>query len=180
MPSVDLTGTWVFNDYISPPNGDDVTFNFSFISDYESFTAIRVVSEDGSLYYMEYISEDTSLAPARVYDGSWNSESGRHFQTIKILSKLSEVTNGSELLTWLQANATKQESATKVSVDLTTLQGWSSLSGGTHNITIVAKADGYRDSAPSAAVQVEKAPAVVMPNKGDIITLDSKQYRVLN
>ena len=63
------------------------------------------------------------------------------------------------------------------SVDLTTLAGWSGLAAKTYNITIVAKADGYRDSAPSAAVQVEKAAA--MPNKGDIITLDSKQYRVL-
>ena len=43
------------------------------------------------------------------------------------------------------------------SVDLTTLPGWSSLSTGSHNITIVAKADGYRDSEPSAAVSVEKA-----------------------
>ena len=62
------------------------------------------------------------------------------------------------------------------SVDLTTLPGWSSLADGSHNITIVAKADGYRDSEPSAAVSVEKA---TMPVKGDIITLDSKQYRVL-
>ena len=45
------------------------------------------------------------------------------------------------------------------SVDLTTLPGWSSLADGAHNITIVAKADGYRDSEPSAAVSVEKAPA---------------------
>ena len=42
------------------------------------------------------------------------------------------------------------------SVDLTTLAGWEALSSGTHNITIVAKANGYRDSEPSAAVQVEK------------------------
>ena len=46
----------------------------------------------------------------------------------------------------------------KKSVDLTTLPGWSSLSDGTHNITIVAKADGYRDSEPSAAVSVTKGP----------------------
>ena len=46
------------------------------------------------------------------------------------------------------------------SVDLTTLPGWSSLADGSHNITIVAKADGYRDSAPSAAVSVEKAPTI--------------------
>ena len=32
------------------------------------------------------------------------------------------------------------------SVDLTTLPGWASLSTGSHNITIVARADGYRDS----------------------------------
>ena len=64
-------------------------------------------------------------------------------------------------------------------IDLTTLPGWSSLSDGTHNITIVAKAENYRDSEPSAAVSVTKAAPVVMPVKGDIITLDSKQYRVL-
>ena len=45
------------------------------------------------------------------------------------------------------------------SVDLTTLPGWPSLSTGSHNITVVAKADGYRDSEPSAAVSVEKANA---------------------
>ena len=37
------------------------------------------------------------------------------------------------------------------SVDLTTLPGWASLSTGSHNITVVAKAAGYRDSEPSAA-----------------------------
>ena len=67
----------------------------------------------------------------------------------------------------------------RISVDVSTLAGWSSLADGSHNITVVAKADGYRDSEPSAAVSVEKLPAVVMPVKGDIITLDSKQYRVL-
>ena len=44
------------------------------------------------------------------------------------------------------------------SVDLTTLPGWSSLSAGEHTITIKAKAAGYRDSGPSAEVQVTKAP----------------------
>lgn len=45
------------------------------------------------------------------------------------------------------------------SVDLTTLAGWEALSSGSHNITIVAKANGYRDSAPSAAVSVTKGGA---------------------
>lgn len=67
----------------------------------------------------------------------------------------------------------------KISVDVTTLPGWSALAAKTYDITVVAKANGYRDSEPSAAVSVEKAAPVVMPVKGDIITLDSKQYRVL-
>ena len=43
------------------------------------------------------------------------------------------------------------------SIDLTTLPGWSGLSEGSHNITVVAKADGYKDSEPSAGVTVTKA-----------------------
>lgn len=68
-------------------------------------------------------------------------------------------------------------STPRLSVDVSTLAGWANLSAGEKSITIVAKAAGYKDSAPSAAVQVTKAAA--MPAKGDIITLDSKQYRVL-
>lgn len=43
------------------------------------------------------------------------------------------------------------------SVDLSTLSGWASLTDGEYNVTIVAKADGYRDSEPSAAVSVTKS-----------------------
>lgn len=41
-------------------------------------------------------------------------------------------------------------------IDLTTFPGWSSLSTGSHSITIVAKADRYRDSEPSTAVLCSK------------------------
>jgi len=68
-------------------------------------------------------------------------------------------------------------STSRVSVDVSTLAGWANLAAGSHDITIVAKASGFKDSAPSAAVQVTKSAS--MPAKGDIITLDSKQYRVL-
>lgn len=52
------------------------------------------------------------------------------------------------------------------SIDLTTLPSWASLSTGSHNITIVAKADGYRDSEPSAAVTVNKPAATVTLSAG--------------
>lgn len=48
-------------------------------------------------------------------------------------------------------------STPRLSVDVSTLAGWANLSAGEKNITIVAKAAGYKDSAPSAAVKVTKA-----------------------
>lgn len=53
-------------------------------------------------------------------------------------------------------NGTKLTVSKIKSIDLTTLPGWSSLSSGTHNITIVAKAAGYMDSEKSAVVEVTK------------------------
>ena len=42
------------------------------------------------------------------------------------------------------------------SIDFTTLSGWQSLSPGSHNITIVAKADGYIDSIPTTPIELYK------------------------
>lgn len=57
----------------------------------------------------------------------------------------------------ISADGTKLTVSKIKSVDLTTLPGWSSLSDGSHNITIVAKADGYRDSEKSTGVEVTKS-----------------------
>lgn len=57
-------------------------------------------------------------------------------------------------------------STSRKSVDLTTLTGWEALSSGTHNITVVAKADGYRDSEPSEAVSVTKQGAHTLTISG--------------
>lgn len=43
--------------------------------------------------------------------------------------------------------------------DLSTNAKWSTLAGGTHNVTIIAKADGYENSEPSTAVTVTKESA---------------------
>lgn len=50
-----------------------------------------------------------------------------------------------------------EASTPRLSVDVSTLAGWANLSAGSHDITIVAKASGFKDSAPSAAVKVTKA-----------------------
>lgn len=49
-----------------------------------------------------------------------------------------------------------EASTPRLSVDVSTLTGWDALSAGEKSITVVAKASGFKDSAPSAAVQVTK------------------------
>ena len=63
------------------------------------------------------------------------------------------------------------------SYDLSTSSKWASLSDGDHVVQLKAKGTGFGDSSFSNSVTVTKGSA--MPSKGDIITLDSKQYRVL-
>lgn len=154
------TETWVLNETLIIDA--TVTYKVNFTTNNESKTSfeIRYVRGDKELQY------DGSL----VYsNGTWLQEA---YRTVTF-----ETAPTGDLLAWLQANGTKQSSTPRLSVDVSTLAGWANLSAGEKSITIVAKASGFKDSAPSAAVQVTKAAA--MPAKGDIITLGSKQYRVL-
>lgn len=65
----------------------------------------------------------------------------------------STVTTPTEMTCALVSEA----ASSKLSVDLTTLSGWSNLAPGNHTIKIVAKGTGYRDSEKSAGVEVTKA-----------------------
>ena len=160
------TETWVLNKELL--NLTEQIFNVNFTSNGQSYTSLMIYIPEPSQRIIIY--GETSVYMSDL-DG-WTNEA---YRTIVLDSPAT-----GDLLTWLTADGVKQTPSTpRLSVDLTTLPGWSSLSAKTYDITVVAKADGYRDSEPSAAVSVEKAPAVVMPVKGDIITLDSKQYRVL-
>ena len=150
MAVTDLTGTtWVFNAEI--PYTGYLRYNINFRSNETNYIAIQY-DEDGFMY--RFTESITYTVYNEFLSGPWIDET---YKTITITGG-ADVTN-TNLINWLQANATQQTVSTKVSIDLTTLSSWSSLSDGSHNITIVAKADGYRDSGPSAAVSVEKAAA---------------------
>lgn len=165
-----MAETWLLNETIT--NTEAWSISAPFNSNNQDFEGIKIASFKGSkVTYLK--NEGNSVI---VYDMSAGATTGwtdSAYRTITFDAPVTDTT----LLTWLQANGTKQSN--KLSVDLTTLSGWSNLALGNHTIKIVAKADGYRDSEPSASVSVTKAPTVVMPAKGDIITLDLKQYRVL-
>ena len=91
-----LAGTWVFNETLEL--GNDAYYSLSFSSGDKEFYSIGITSGMG------YLDFSTDSASYTVYNGEWQYD----YKIITINSKLSEVENGDSLLTWLQANATKQ------------------------------------------------------------------------
>ena len=61
--------------------------------------------------------------------------------------------------------------------DLSTSTKWANLADGDHVVKLRARGSGYGSSSFSNSVTVKKGAA--MPAKGDLITIESKQYRVL-
>ena len=67
----------------------------------------------------------------------------------------------------------------QVSVDMSTLSGWSNVSSGSHTLTIKAKASGYRDSEASTGVSFTKASSgyqVRLTGSGD----DAGQVKIFD
>ena len=168
MAAIDLTGTkWVFNDDITPITNNSV-FQINFSSNSYNLVALatgqQVDQYDKPIegvafitYYKVYPSSviSDSILSYTTFEGhSYAYWTDNSYKTITITGGV-DATNAT-LISWLEANATLQTTANQKQVDLTTLPGWASLSTGSHNITIVAKADGYRDSQQSAGVEVTK------------------------
>lgn len=97
-----LAWTWVFNDNAyGAYAADNKTFNVTFISNAQTFNSIIFNNNpmNGGMFY------DTLRV---VHPDDTSHFIDQSYRTIAITSKFSEVTNGDELLAWLQANATKQ------------------------------------------------------------------------
>lgn len=99
----ELTGIWTFNEKeVEPPftQEGEILKELEWIVSFDSFGVLfsKITYSDGIISYYDnerYI---------EVYTGEWIDG----YQHIEITSKLSEVIGGDILLTWLQANATKQ------------------------------------------------------------------------
>lgn len=96
-----LAGTWVFNDAITLDSAQ--SFSLVFISGGIQGTSISI-EENFGLFSLYYTWENSNVTQAFT-GGQWTDTT---YKTITITSNLSEVTNGDQLLAWLQANATKQ------------------------------------------------------------------------
>lgn len=87
-------------------------------------------------------------------EGNISNVSGNSFQFINSYDRTANIT------------ITTKKATSQVTIDLTTLSGWGNVANGEHNIQVVAKADGYRDSEKSTAVSFTKGSATVTLSAG--------------
>lgn len=183
MPISDLTGTtWVLNtpytgsiastitsynvnytyfspqynhienaDYIVIPPSSNGSSPLWLNTDGELSGAIYNPDQDTPIGWNDrYLSEETWCN----YSGSGgNSQVWDATITFDSVDAGADATN-STLISWLEAHATQQSS--QLSVDLSTLSGWSNVSSGSHTLKVKAKATGYQDSALSAGASFVK------------------------
>ena len=150
-----MAETWLLNEQPQWIGISSRDFSIQFTSNNQSFTLFRFNRSGANQYDLQY---NDVVVNGGTWNNSLNSPNWTGWANSAYRTVTFETAPTGDLLTWLQANGTKQSN--KLSVDLTTLSGWSNLAPGNHTIKIVAKGTGYRDSEPSAAVSVTKAAEV--------------------
>ena len=131
-----LAGTWIINDTInfSELSTED-EFDFSWFINYNvsgdsrdfvRMDAYRFYQEDekgntvlgGGINYVPYSTGIPEPLGAYAFADDLSMWENDSYKTITITSKLSEVENGNILLSWLQANATKQGTSTEILINV--------------------------------------------------------------
>lgn len=178
-PVTDLTGTtWVFNDTLPP--------HFSEKGEYYTEGNIRGLTPTSDYgYFINFIWKDENGEYNCNYIYNYNYDAGtiigvatypdgpaHWFNGSMTITGGTDATN-TNLITWLEANATKQATTSKISVDLTTLSGWGNVADGQHSIQVVAKANGYENSEYSQAVKISKGNKLYSKN-GKLISYKGK------
>jgi len=140
-----VKGVWVFNQFYNPATGVS-NVNVNFTTNGQTYSHIAFLNDGWQIWY---------TIPGEVFaadDGEfWYNEA---YRTIDFGETEQEVSQ--EFYDWFTANAVQQAdepeqeepTVTPVTFDLSTLN----LPAGTHTITVKARANGYADSAESAAV----------------------------
>lgn len=162
------TETWVLNETIPIGSTSNDFTGLSFVSNNSSYDRIyfeRVNFEEAQMFYY---AGSNWIQVFYVFDGggSWANQA---YRTITFAEPVTDST----LLTWLQANGTKQAETPKVTVDLTSLSGYESLPAGTYALSVRAKASGYQDSDLSSTVSFTKLAAPVVTAADKTVTWDA-------
>lgn len=181
MAATELAGTWVFNDRLFGGNLEllDIEFIFNFDSNGYHSTGLafsQSTRPDNEIGFMAYGDVGRVYFGDQFDDDDTTSDrwANENFKNITITSKLSEVTDGDVLLTWLQANATKQaEPATpkvhrisaytaSIGTIIANLFDNSDVNG-TFNIYVKAVGSGFTDSTASNSLTYSNLPSEKLP-----------------
>ena len=156
------TETWVLKSsgMTAPDSEIDTTINFHNAAN-DNFTRINIYSE-GKGVHISYFNNSTETSITTGGVGVTGDNATITFATAPT----------GALLTWLEANGTKQ-STPKVTVDLTSLSGYESLAAGTYALGVKAKASGYQDSDLSQTVSFTKLAAPVATAVDTIVSWDA-------
>ena len=149
-----MAETWLLNEQPQWIGISSRDFSIQFTSNNQSFTLFRFNRSGANQYDLQY---NDVVVNGGTWNNSLNSPNWTGWANSAYRTVTFETAPTGDLLTWLQANGTKQSN--KLSVDLITLSGWSNLAPGNHTIKIVSKGTGYRDSEKSVGVEVTKPAA---------------------
>jgi len=108
-----LAGTWVFNDLIewSGLSYDEYYLDFGY---YNNISSIGVIFDSNGISFLQ---DGENEVNAYDNENGWNHDD---FKEITITTKLNEMENGQEFLTWLQTNAVKQTAENLSEINETT------------------------------------------------------------
>lgn len=136
----ELQGAWVLNKTVQPYDGDEkfyVDATCYYVEHGPTLTKgkvdyFRIDNVPVSYFNIwfpnivatnHYYDSNGYVYGYDTADDEWeyspDSDDGVKLRTLTITSKLAEVTNGAELLTWLKANATKQDATTPTLITFT-------------------------------------------------------------
>ena len=163
-------GTYIFKDIpdtVSVQFGEGIDINFKVKGSTYSWNKILVDANSryGVCYFTSenpgwnvgYVDIHATAQSNYVwgnYDASVEDMDGDADENVKTITIETAQNVPENFVTWFNANTTKQ--VPRKSYDLSTSAKWATLTAGNHNVQIVAKASGYRDSEKSAAVTVNK------------------------
>lgn len=165
----DLTDTtWVLNSNVSQIEGATIgypSFGLDFISNGQEFITLHFVywfyeKEGFGENYIAY--NGTQIFSSASNQTQLSLSNSSAYLTINITGG-KDVENPN-LISWLETNGELQKPNPSLTYDLSQLD----LPEGTHSITVVAKADGYSNSAPSNAVEYVVEPSLPVWNGTDL------------
>lgn len=141
-------------------------------AEFQSFFTPNNTTSTGHPYpYFQLFSDDTNKVRCVIANGEVEFISFPFYLTI---TGGTDATNA-DLISWLESSANQIKPDPTVTFDLTTLD----LTEGTHTITVIGKADGYKASAASASVSYTVEPSTVTIPKGTYVCQDEPNLLTL-